>query len=421
MAIRKLRPKAGLLHPTRHAVAGEPPGLYIQITPTGAKSWLLRVTTGTKPHPTKIGAAIQIRREFGLGPYPTISLQAARERAAGYLLKVAKGIDPKAERKAALSAALAAQARLRTFRECETLALEAKAPGFKNAYKSKTGWRTRMDLYVLPVIGDRLIADITVDDIAAVLEPIWRTKYPTAKKLLHDLAAVFRFAKAKKLFSGENPAHSEALAPLLGKASHNEKHFPSLPYARMAEFMAALRDQELQGARALEFLILTAARSDEVRSATWAEFDLKHRLWTIPAVRMKRGRDHVVPLSDQAVELLDRQRSIGGPYPFTNRRGDPLNDMALSNLIKQMHDTSLRKGGQGYLDPNYGKVAVPHGFRSSFKDWTRNHTQYPDEVSELALAHVNSDATRAAYARDALLGPRKLLMRDWANHCRPLI
>lgn len=417
LAIRKLKPKPGQKHPVRYAVAGEPAGLYIQVTPNGAKSWLLRVTTGTRPHPTLAGAVSQVRREFGLGKYPTVSLQAARDRASEYLTKTTQGIDPNAERKAAVSAALAAQARLRTFRDCEREAIEAKAPGYKNELKSKAHWRTRMDLYVLPLLGDRLISELTAEDVAAVLEPIWRSKYPTAKKLLHDLAAVFRYAKAKKLYTGDNPAKSEALEPLLGKTSHTKKHFPSLPYQRMGEFMKALRAQETEAARALEFVILTASRSDEVRSAPWSEFDFSRKLWTVPASRMKRGRDHSVPLSDPATELLNKQRLSGHNHPFTNRSGDPLSDMALSVLVKRMHEANVGNGGNGYLDPTYKKVAVPHGFRSSFKDWARSHTQYADEVSELALAHVNSDSTRAAYARDELLGLRRTLMQKWADYC----
>lgn len=360
----------------------------------------------------------QVRREFGLGNYPTVGLQAARDKAATYLSKTSQGIDPNAERKATASAAIAAQAMLRTFGDCEKEAIEAKAPGYKNELKSKAGWRTRMDLHVLPVFGERLISELTVEDVAEVLEPIWRTKYPTAKKLLHDLAAVFRYAKAKKLYTGDNPAKNEALEPLLGKASHKKMHFPSLPYQAMSQFMTKLRSQETESSRALEFVILTASRSDEVRSASWSEFDLKRKLWTIPAQRMKRGRDHTVPLSDRAIVLLKAQRSNGRTYPFTNRTGGPLSDMALSALVKRMHEASIKNAGQGFLDPNYKKVAVPHGFRSSFKDWARNLTQYADEVSELALAHVSSDSTRAAYARDELIAPRKLLMQEWADYCQ---
>ena len=417
MAIKKLKPRLGQQHPVRHAVAGEPPGLCIQITPNGAKSWLLRVTTGSRPHPTEQGVVTQVRREFGLGKYPSVSLQAAREKATAYLTKTSQGIDPNTERLAAISAAQAAQAKLKTFSECESGALEAKAPGYKNELKSKAQWRTRMDLHVLPLIGARIISDLTVEDVAAVLEPMWRTKYPTAKKLLHDIAAVFRYAKAKKLYAGENPAKSEALEPLLGKSNHKKNHFPSLPYQRASEFIAALRLQRTDAARALEFAILTASRSDEVRSAPWSEFDMKKRVWTIPAKRMKRGRDHCVPLSSRSFELLEDQRRNNCAFPFANRKGAPLSDMALSLLVKRMHEVSIKNGGEGYLDPFYNKVAVPHGFRSSFKDWARNLTQYADEVSELALAHVNSDSTRAAYARDQLLGLRRQLMQEWAAFC----
>jgi len=418
MAIKKLKPKPGQRNPVRYAVFGDPPGLCIQVTPSGAKSWLLRVTTGMRPHSKKPGELAQVRREFGLGKYPIVSLQAAREKAIGYLGKTSQGIDPNAERRAAVSAALAAQAKLRTFAECEKEAIEAKAPGYKNELQSKAEWRTRMDLHVLPIIGQRIVKDLTVEDVAEVLEPIWRTKYPTAKKLLHDIAAVFRYAKAKKLYSGENPANNEALAPLLGKASHKKKHFPSLPYPRVREFMTVLRTQTTDSAKALEFAILTASRSDEVRSARWSEFDLKKKVWTIPALRMKRGRDHCVPLSDRAVEILEGQRRNSGAYPFANTKGEPLSDMALSALIKRMHETSIKNDGKGFLDSSYNKIAVPHGFRSSFKDWARNLTSYSDEVSELALAHVNSDATRAAYARDELLGLRKEMMQEWANYCQ---
>jgi integrase len=418
MAIRKLKPKPDQKHPVRYAVAGEPAGLYIQVTPNGAKSWLLRVTTGTRPHPTSPGVMTQIRREFGLGTYPLVSLQGAREKAAGYLAKTSQGVDPNAERRAAISAAQAAQAKLKTFAECERSTLEAKAPGYKNEEKSKAEWRTRMDLHVLPAIGTRVIGNLTVEDVAGVLEPLWRTKYPTAKKLLHDIAAVFRYAKAKKLYLGENPATSEALEPLLGKPNHKKRHFPSLPYERVPEFLGALRNHRTDASRALEFAILTASRSDEVRSAPWPEFDIKKKLWTIPAKRMKRGRDHRVPLSNQAIEILEQQRGNGSAYPFSNTKGEPLSDMALSMLVKRMHEASLQNGGKGFVDPGYNKIAVPHGFRSSFKDWARNLNRYADELSELALAHVNSDSTRAAYARDELLGPRTGLMQDWANYCQ---
>lgn len=417
LAIRKLRPMADQNGYVSHAVAGGPPGLLIQLGPNGSKSWILRITTGQKPHPTIPGKMVQIRRNLGLGSYPSVSLQAAREKAAAYRRQVSDGIDPKANKRDVQRAAMEARAKLKTFSECERETVAAKGKGYKNPLKSITEWRTRMDLHVNPTLGKRFIAELTSDDIAGVLSPLWHSKFPTAKKLLNDIAAVFRYAKAKKLRDGENPATREALAPLLGKTSHKKRHFPSLPYPRIAEFMTDLRDHDIDSARALTFAILTAARSDEVRSAEWSEFDLENHLWTIPARRMKREREHVVPLSKQAVRLLMVQRENGFGYPFANLKGTPLTDMALSNLVKRMHASSVKREDIGYLDPKYGEIAVPHGFRSTFKDWARNLTSFADEVSELALAHVNSDATRAAYARDQLLGPRKKLMQDWADYC----
>lgn len=418
MAIRKLKPEEGQTHPTRFPVFGEPPGLCIQLTPSGSKTWLLRVTTGTKPHSSKPGTVVQVRSEFGLGAYPTVSLQSAREKAIAMREKVSQGLDPKAEKKAALSAALAAQSKIKTFAECEAATLEAKKAGYKTD-KTAALWRTCFDTYVNPTLGKRLIGEIDTPEIAAALEPIWRTKYPTAKKIRQWISAVFDYAKAKKLRTGDNPAEWKGcLEPLLGKPRHKVKHYPSLPYPRMAEFLVDLRRSTGVSARALEFAILTAARSDEVRSATWDEFDLKKKVWSIPSERMKRELDHRVPLSDAAIKLLKQQpHGEDDIYPFANTNGNPLSDMMLSKLIKDMHAANMKIGGQGYLDPKYNKVAVPHGFRSSFKDWARNRNKYADEVSELALAHVNSDETRAAYARDELFDLRKPMMKEWAKHC----
>lgn len=417
LAIRKVKPRTGQLHPISYSVAGGPAGLLLQVAPSGAKSWLFRATTGTRPHPTKPGQVVQVRRELGLGGYPSLSLQDAREKARAFRGMVASGTDPKVQRADAQKASLAAQARLKTFAQCEKATIVAKGPGYKNSSKSMAQWRTRMDLHVLPILGGRFIHEIESDDIVEVLEPLWHTKYPTAKKLWNDISAVFRFAKAKKLLVGENPASKDIVNTLLGKTSHKQKHFPSLPYLLVSAFMSDLRKRSGDGARALEFVILTAARSDEVRSAVWSEFDLKKKLWTIPGARMKRDRDHHVPLSKQAMLLLKVQAPKGGVNPFSNSKGAALSDMALSGLVKKMHAASIKRQGAGYLDPVYDEIVVPHGFRSSFKDWARNLTPYADEVSELALAHVNSDATRAAYARDELLALRAPMMQEWADYC----
>lgn len=285
--------------------------------------------------------------------------------------------------------------------------------------KTAALWRSRFDTYVHPVLGKRIVSEITNEEVAAVLEPIWQTMHPTAKKIRQYVKAVFDYAKAKKYRSGDNPAEWKGcLETLLGKPRHEEKHQPALPHGRAAEFMRALGKRGGNSARALEFLILTAARPGEVRGAPWSEFNLDKKLWTVPGERMKEGQPHRVPLSDAAIDLLKKQRKAGhAVFPFANTKGKPLSDAALPKLIKDMHAADVKAGGVGYLDPNYDEIAVPHGFRSSMKDWARSETQYADEVSELALAHVNNDATRAAYARDGLLGLRASLMDDWAAFC----
>jgi integrase len=399
-------------------LAESPRGCTCQVSPSGGKSWLLRITVGKRPNPTEPGSFLQRRREFGLGRYPDLPLKDARSKAGEVRTQIARGLDPITERKAATSAALAYQARQKTFAECERATLEVKRLALKGG-KTAALWRSRFDTYVHPVLGKRIVGEITGEEVAAVLEPIWQSKHPTARKLRQWIKAVFDYAKAKKYRSGDNPAEWKGcLETLLGKPRHRVQHCPSLPYGRTAEFLRALGNRGGNSARALEFAILTAARSGEVRGAPWSEFDLDKKLWTIPSERMKEGRAHRVPLSNAAIELLKKQKTAGhATYPFANTKGAPLSDMALSKLIKDMHAANVKAGGVGYLDPNYEEVAVPHGFRSSLKDWARNETQYADEVSELALAHVNDDATRAAYARDELLGLRSALMIDWANFC----
>ncbi len=411
----RTRTRSGHTYKERHAVGGEVPGLHIQVTPSGTKQWFLRTTVGRKPHPTEPDRWLPIRREFGLGGYPAVSLRDARKRAKNLHATLTLGLESKAQRKALTL-------RQRTFAECEVATIGVKAPGYKRPLKISAEWRTRMDVYVNPTLGQHHIGEVTTADVAAVLQPLWRTKYHTAKKIREDLAAVFRYAAAMQLRDSENPASLDALEPLLGKPRHRGKHRPSLPYPRIAGFMKTLRICPGDAARALEFAVLTAARSNEVRGAKWPEFDLANGLWTVPAERTKCGREHCVPLPRQAVALLEKQLTErpgrnACMFVFASRCGKPLVHSTLNQWIKRLHATHVRAGGIGYLDPDYGKVATPHGFRSSFKDWARNLTHYADEVSELALGHVGNDATRAAYARDALLGLRMPLMQAWADFC----
>jgi integrase len=239
--------------------------------------------------------------------------------------------------------------------------------------------------------------------VVKILEPIWLTKTETASRLRGRIETVLSWATTSGYRTGENPARWELLRHVLPTPSKVKKvdHHAALPWQEIGAFMVELHKRAGMGARALEFAILTAARSGEVRGATWDEIDTGAKLWTVPAERMKAGKAHRVPLSDPALKLLKGlPRMDGSAYVFPAVRGGPLSDMSISAVTRRM-----------------GVDVVPHGFRSTFKDWCRSSTSYPDEVSELALAHVNDDKTRAAYARDELLPKREKLMRDWAKYC----
>jgi len=376
--------------PGLHAVGGAK-GLYLRVAPGGSRSWILRTTVGQK------------RRDIGLGGFPDVTLSQARQYARDARDKIRNGIDPADERKAARQALIAAQAKALTFDEAARRCHDAKAPEFRNEKHAKD-WISSIERYASPVIGELPVSDVELPHVLEILEPIWRTKTETATRLRQRIESVLTWATVRGYRSGENPARWEGnLKEVLPNPTKTRKvqHHRALPWQKIGQFVADLRQRKGMAARALEFAILTAARSSEVRLATWDEIDLNARVWTVPAERIKAGRTHRVPLSDDAVALLrGLPRFEGSPYVFPATKGGPLSDMALSALCRRM-----------------GVDATPHGFRSTFKDWARNRTAYADEVSELALAHVNSDATRAAYARDELLPQRKRLMADWAKFC----
>jgi integrase len=376
--------------PGLHAVGGVA-GLHLQVSQTGARSWILRVKVGEK------------RRDIGLGGFPDVPLKNARERARQARDEIAQGIDPIEAKKARKAALIAAQAKIKTFEEAAVLCHATKAVEFRNA-KHQADWINSLKRYACPAIGSLPVAYITSDHVYDVLEPIWMEKTETATRVRQRMEAVFAWATSSGYREGENPARWKGnLEFRLARPSKIKKtrHFKAIHWSEVAEFMARLRARQGISARALEFAILTAARSSEVRLATWDEIDLDAKLWTVPGKRMKAEKDHAVPLSEQAIRLLKAlpvQKDC--PYVFPSPRDNHLSDMALSQITRRM-----------------GVDAVPHGFRSTFKDWARTSTSYPDEVSELALAHVSTDATRAAYARDALLPKRARMMEDWARFC----
>lgn len=376
--------------PGLHAVGGVD-GLLISVKASGARSWILRVKVGDR------------RRDLGLGSYPTVSLELARERAREARAQIWQGIDPVAARKAAEDILRSAEAKRFTFDQAAVACWRAKSTEFRNP-KHARQWKSSLDQYVSPVIGAMPVDQIEFAHVVKVLEPIWHTKTETASRLRGRIENVLAWATVSGYRAGDNPARWKGnLEHALPRASKVRKvtHHAALSWQQVPAFMASLHQREGMGARALEFLILTATRSGEVRLATWDEIDFDSKLWTIPAERMKAGKQHRIPLSEPALKLLRAlPRFEGTDYLFPSTRGGPLSDMSLSAVTRRME-----------------AEAVPHGFRSTFKDWCRTATSYADEVSELALAHVSSDATRAAYARDELLAKRTRLMRDWGKFC----
>ena len=379
-----------LASPGLHFVGGVA-GLALQINERGARSWVLRIKVGDK------------RRDMGLGGFPDVSLAGAREAARAARAKVKDGIDPVAHARDARSAAKASQAAAKTFRFCALAYIDAHEAGWRNA-KHAQQWRNTLETYAYPAIGDLQVRDVGLANVLAVLEPIWKNKTETASRLRGRLEAILDWATTRGYRSGLNPArwkgHLDTVLPA-ARSVANAGHHNALPFPQVGAFMVELREQAGLSARALEFAILTASRSGEVRGAIWREIDRAARMWTVPAERMKAGREHRVPLSDEALAILDAvPPGENDGLIFASPRGGMLSDMSLTAVLRRM------------------KVdAVPHGFRSTFRDWCAERTNYPHEVAEMALAHAIGDKVEAAYRRGDLLEKRRRLMRDWAIYC----
>jgi integrase len=352
-------------------------GLHLRVTKAGTRSWIYRYRIAGKAH------------DLGLGPYPLVTLAEARERATAQRKLRLDGHDPIATRQAARAKAV-------SFRECAERYIAAHQAGWKNP-KHRAQWPSTLETYVYPVFGELPVAAIDTGLVARAIEPIWNTKPETAGRVRGRIESVLDWAKARGYRDGENPArwkgHLDNLLPARSKVRRVEHH-AALPYPEIAGFMAELRRQDGTAARALEFLILTAARTGEVIGARWSEIDIPQRLWTVPASRMKAGREHRVPLSDRAVEILGQP---GEP----DARVFPLSNMALLMLLRRM--------GRGKL--------TAHGFRSTFRDWAAERTSFPAEVAEMALAHTVADKVEAAYRRGDLFQKRRGLAEAWARFC----
>lgn len=385
-------------------------GLVLQVSKSGAKSWLMRVMVGGK------------RREIGLGGFPDVTLAGAKESARAIREKIKSGIDPVAEKATARNALAATIASALTFERAAERYIEANESGWKNS-KHAAQWTATLKTYAYPIIGKIQVMAIDTSHIVSILEPIWTTKTETASRLRGRIEAVLDWAKVRGYRKGENPArwkgHLDHILPARTKVQ-KVKHHPALPYREIGAFMTALKAQEGMGARALEFAILCASRSGEVRGATWSEIDLNTNVWTIPPERMKAEKEHRVPLSPEAISLLDTlPRMAGTDLVFPNSKNDVLSDMTLTAVIRRMDDASTIAGGNGWRE-NGVKVITAHGFRSTFRDWAGETTAYPREVIEHAIAHQLKDKAEAAYARGTLFDKRARLMADWSKYCRTI-
>jgi integrase len=382
-------------------------GLLLQLAPSGGRTWLLRVSIGGR------------RREIGLGGFPDVTLAQARDYAREMKNKIRHGIDPVEERKSAKAALAAARVRGLTFAEATDRCLNAKLDAFANA-KHRDQWRNTLQTYAMPQLGRLLVSEITVQDVLRVLEPIWQSKTETASRLRGRIETVLSWATVAGHRTGDNPArwggNLKELLPAPSKVATKRNH-PAVRFDDAPRWFSELRKLDGFGSRALEFAALTAARSEEVRGAEWEELDLKSGLWIIPATRMKMKREHRVPLSAAAVDLLQSlPRLADSPLVFPGKSGGQLSDMTLSATMRRIHEADLASGGPGFLDRVNKRPAVPHGLRSTFSDWVSETTRYPSEMTEVALSHKIASAVEAAYRRGDMLDKRRQMMTDWANY-----
>jgi integrase len=382
MKVGKLKVKG------RYADGG---GLYLQVGENGAKSWLFRFMLNKRS------------RQMGLGSLDVLSIPEARAKAQEARKLLAAGQDPIEARDAEKARLKLAQSQGLTFAQCATAYIESHKAGWRNA-KHAAQWTATIDTYAGPVFGALPVADVDLTLVTRVLEPIWRTKTETASRLRGRIENILDWAKVQGYRTGENPARWKGnLDKLLPARSKVRKvvHHPALPYGDLAEFMKELRQREGLSALALEFTILTAARTSETLKVKWTELDLKAGLWLVPGARMKAERDHRVPLSARCVAILRELEAVKtGEYVFPGQRhGRPLSNMVLLKLLERMGRADL----------------TVHGFRSSFRDWAAECTDFPNEVAEAALAHIVGDKTEAAYRRGDLFVKRREMMEAWAS------
>lgn len=370
-------------------------GLYLHSDPPTQCSWLFRYQMNGKA------------RWMGLGAYPTISLARARELASNARALKAQGTDPIETRDANRAGTRLAAVKAVSFRECAESYIKSHRAGWRNAAHASQ-WGNTLRAYAYPHIGALSVQAIDTSLVMKVLEPIWSEKPETASRLRGRIEAILNWAKVRGFREGENPAHWKGhldhLLPAKSKI-RRVQHHAAMPYPELPEFITALREQQNLGARALEFLLLTAARTGEVLGARWREIDLKSRLWTVPPERMKAGKEHRVPLCPRAVAILQSvktENAEGDVFVFAGSQPErPQSNMVFLMLLRRM---------------NLGHLTA-HGFRATFKTWATERTNFPREVIEAALAHVAGDKIEAAYQRGDIFDKRLRLMTAWADYC----
>jgi integrase len=364
---------------------GDGGNLYLIVSPSGTRKWVLRFTWRGRA------------KEMGLGSAFAVPLADAREKATLARRKIAQGLNPIDERKR--------DGGIPTFGDMADQVREALSAGFRNE-KHKAQWKSTLATYAAP-LRDKPVDTIATDDVFAVLKPIWTAKPETASRVRGRIEKVLDAAKAKGFRAGENPArwrgHLDNLLPKPLKLARG--HHAAMPYEDVAAFVAKLRNREARAARALELCILTAARSGEILGMRWDEVDLDKEIWTVPAARMKAGCEHRVPLASRAVAILRQlEKARTGDFVFAGQaRNKPLSKMAMDMVLRRMKVED----------------ATVHGFRSSFRDWAGNVSSFPREVVETALAHVIGDKAEQAYRRSDALEKRRKLMEAWAQYCSP--
>lgn len=360
-------------------------GLYLSIARSLSKSWIYRYQISGK------------RREMGLGPCGQVSLKEAREKAGDARKAQNQGLDPKTERDR-----LKPTTDSMTFGQCTEAYISSHENSWRNA-KHGSQWRNTLNTYAAPIIGSLPVDQVDTSLVMQIIEPIWKTKTETASRVRGRIESVISWAMVKDYHPGPNPAlwrgHIDQLLPNRSKIQP-VKHHESMPYNDMQAFMGKLILKDSVSAKALEFTILTSVRTSEVLNSQWREIDFDKKIWTIPAERMKSNREHRVPLSDQAITLLESLPRIND-YLFSVRTASPMSNMAMLSFLKKRM--------------NYPTLTV-HGFRSTFRDWVAEVSSFPRELAESALAHVLNDKTEAAYQRGDLLEKRRTMMQAWADY-----